>query len=461
MTQSIAKNAEIDKIILTNFESKELDITNLTLEFGIYEDLFSHFLTGYIIIDDTNGILERLPIIGEEFVSISFKTAGESKYLKYKFATYKIENISSSSDNAQPKSTFIVNLIAPEAIVSNTVSVDNSYIGFPCSYIIEKIHEDYFNKSDKKYSAENKVFLNKTSLDVEETDGNVSIVSPFSAPFDLIQYCVKHSRSLKYPESDFVYYQDADGYHLKTISSMMEKEAVEEYYLGEATDAAGFGEKEIQDYQYVAQLNRIQNFDVLSRQNSGMYDNTVSVIDPLLKRYQDVSLNYLNKKVSFTGPNIKSKLNTEDSIHAKADGSSHARYLVGSISGEKYSEVSYLKKKIVKKDSVTDNTAAYPSSRYKYLNNRVCKMSQLQEGIKLHIALPGNSVLRVGQNINFHMPQTSSDNEYKENILFGEKENSKFIITSLNHVFTVANKTFFTNVEIIKNGFGSKIKRRE
>ena len=461
MTQSIAKNAEIGNILLTNFEGKQLDITNLTLEFGIYEDMFSQFLSGYIILDDTNGILERMPIIGEEFIEIPFKTAGERKYLKYNFATYKIENVASSSDNAQPKSTFIIHLVAPELIVSNTISVDNSYVGFPCSYIIEKIHEDYFNKSDKKYSSEKKIFLKQTSLDVENTDGNVSIVSPLSTPFDLIRYCVKHSRSLKYPESDFIYYQDADGYHLKTVSALMDQDIVEDYYLGEATEAGGFGDKEIQDYQFVAQVNRIQNFDVLSRQNSGMYDNTIGVIDPLLKRYQDININYLNKDVSFTGLNNRSKLNTDDSIHAKADGSSHARYIVANISGEQYSEVSYLKKKVVKKNAVTDNTAAYPSSRYKYLNSRISKMSQLQEGIKLHLALPGNSNLRVGQNINFHMPQTSSDNEYKENILFGEKQNAKFIITSLNHVFTVSNKTFFTNVEIIKNGFGSKIKRRE
>jgi hypothetical protein len=460
MTQSSAKNIDIDKITLKNFEGKSLEITNLVLEFSIYEDLFSQFLTAYLVMDDTNGILERLPIIGEELIEIIFRTPNEDK-LKYNFATYKIENVNSTSDNAQPKSTFIINLVAPEVIVSNITSVDDSFIGYPCSYIIEKIHENYFLKSDKKYSSDNKVFLKETKLDIEDTDGNISIVSPLSSPFELIRYCVKHSRSLKYPESDFVYYQDADGFHLKTVSSLMEQKAVEDYYLGESSFSAGSGKTEIKDYQLVSQTDRIKNFDILSRQYTGMYDNSVSVIDPLLKRYQEYSTNYLNKDASFTGPNIVSKLNTADSIYAKGTGSSHSRYLTGSISTERYSEVSYLKDKIFSGDSVKDTISAYPSNRYKFLNSRISKMSQLSEGLKLNLSLPGNSNLRVGQNINFHFPQTSSDNKDQENILFGKGENSKFTITSLNHFFNILDNAYHTNVEIVKNGFGSKIERRE
>ena len=461
MSQAISKTIDIDQIVMTNFESKSLDVTNLILEFSIFENLFSHYLSGYLVMDDTNGILERLPIIGEEFISISFKSSGQKKKLKYKFATYKIEDVKSNTFNSQPKSMFIINLISPEAIINNISSVDKSYVGLPASHIVQAIHDEYFLKSDKTYSTENKLFLDQSSLEVEETDGKITIVSPFSTPFDLIQYCVKHSRSLKYPESDFIYYQDVNGFHLKTISSLMEEESVEDYYLGEATQSARFGEVEVKDYQFVSQVNRVKNFDVLRRQYDGMYDNTVSVIDPLLKRYQDLSINYLSDNVNFTGPNIKSKLNTPDSIHSKSEGSSHSRYMAASISSKTYSDVSYLKDKIFYGQNVKDTVSAYPSSRYKYLNSRISKMSQLQEGLKLHLALPGNSDLKVGDNINFHFPQNSSDNEDRDNILFGNDNNAKFIITSLNHVFNVGNASYYTNVEIIKNGFGSSIERRK
>jgi hypothetical protein len=59
------------------------------------------------------------------------------------------------------------------------------------------------------------------------------------------------------------------------------------------------------------------------------------------------------------------------------------------------------------------------------------------------------------------MPQTSSSYDDKENnILFGRDETSKFIITSLNHFFKVTDNMYYTNLEIVKNGFGSKIKNR-
>ena len=62
MSQAISKTIDIDQIVMTNFESKSLDVTNLILEFSIFENLFSHYLSGYLVMDDTNGILERLPI---------------------------------------------------------------------------------------------------------------------------------------------------------------------------------------------------------------------------------------------------------------------------------------------------------------------------------------------------------------------------------------------------------------
>lgn len=83
------------------------------------------------------------------------------------------------------------------------------------------------------------------------------------------------------------------------------------------------------------------------------------------------------------------------------------------------------------------------------------------QGLRLNLALPGNSELKVGQNINFHFPQTTAaSDEAEENFMFGRKDKSKFLITSLNHFYNVTNDSYFTNVEITKNGFGSRIKNR-
>ena len=45
-------------------------------DFNIYEDMFADCLTGNIQIVDGIGLLESVPIIGEETINIKIKTAG-------------------------------------------------------------------------------------------------------------------------------------------------------------------------------------------------------------------------------------------------------------------------------------------------------------------------------------------------------------------------------------------------
>ena len=462
MTQAVSKSIKLDYIRMVNFEGNVTDIRNLVSEFSIYENLFSNYLTGYLVMLDNIGFLERFPIIGEEFVELSFRTP-EQKKLTYTFAVYKVENVQNASNNTTPSSLFTINLVSPHLIVSNTTTVEDSYIGLNCSTIIQSIHDTYFNRSDKKYSSIKNPYLLSTPIELEETDGLVSIVSPLSTPFELIQHCVKHSRSIKYPESDFVYYQDVNGFHLKTLSSLMEQDSVEDYYVAEASNSSKLitNQVKIKDYQIVASFERVLNFDVLNRQRQGMYDNTVISIDPLLKRYSETNINYLDPNVNFVTTNTRDKLSTENSIHASSPGNSHSRYLISNISSGDYKQQSYLNNKIINGSEIKDNDIAYPSQRHKYLPFRISKISQLIQGLRLNLSLPGNSELKVGQNINFHFPQTSgASDETEENFLFGKENKSKFIITALNHFYNVTENDYFTNIEIAKNGFGSKIKNR-
>ena len=101
MTQAVSKSIKLDYIRMVNFEGNVTDIRNLVSEFSIYENLFSNYLTGYLVMLDNIGFLERFPIIGEEFVELSFRTP-EQKKLTYTFAVYKVENVQNASNNTTP-----------------------------------------------------------------------------------------------------------------------------------------------------------------------------------------------------------------------------------------------------------------------------------------------------------------------------------------------------------------------
>ena len=58
------------KIISTN--GLVVDLNDYLIELNLYEDIFSNFLHGQIMISDSRNLLSRLPIIGEEFLVLSY-----------------------------------------------------------------------------------------------------------------------------------------------------------------------------------------------------------------------------------------------------------------------------------------------------------------------------------------------------------------------------------------------------
>ena len=66
---------EVFEIAIFNFTSTAgIDLKNVTVEFAVYEDLFSNFMTGEITVQDASSLIETLPLVGEEFVRIRFRT---------------------------------------------------------------------------------------------------------------------------------------------------------------------------------------------------------------------------------------------------------------------------------------------------------------------------------------------------------------------------------------------------
>ena len=65
------------KVVLTNYNDKiSIDVTPVLHSFSIFEDINSPVCTCELVIQDALGLLAKLPIIGEEFITIQYRTRG-------------------------------------------------------------------------------------------------------------------------------------------------------------------------------------------------------------------------------------------------------------------------------------------------------------------------------------------------------------------------------------------------
>ena len=81
---------EIKNCVLLNYRKSFVDIRHMMVEFTIFHDIFANGLECEIVFIDSNGLIEMLPIVGDETVVITFKTPTFDDYRTYTFRIYKI-----------------------------------------------------------------------------------------------------------------------------------------------------------------------------------------------------------------------------------------------------------------------------------------------------------------------------------------------------------------------------------
>ena len=69
-----AGEVELQKLVLISSSGTAIDLTELIITINMYESLFSHAMSGSILIADTNNLSVNLPIIGQEYLSIKLNT---------------------------------------------------------------------------------------------------------------------------------------------------------------------------------------------------------------------------------------------------------------------------------------------------------------------------------------------------------------------------------------------------
>ena len=76
-----------------------VDLNDYLVEFNLVEDIFTNFLHGQILISDSNNILTKLPIVGDEVLIVSYGTPSLDSYFKKVFHVYSVTDQKTVSDN--------------------------------------------------------------------------------------------------------------------------------------------------------------------------------------------------------------------------------------------------------------------------------------------------------------------------------------------------------------------------
>lgn len=427
----------INTIGLINYNGDFFDLRTFLHSFNIYEDLFTNTMSADVTIIDAVGLVERLPIIGDELFVIDFNTPTFTKKIVLSFDVVKIGNKKKINERGD---FYTLHCVSREYTKTLSLMVDKAYNGFYISDIVNGVYRDYI-KTD----------LGNKKLDIEPTIGKHAIVGPTTKPFEFINFLASEARSELYPnDSCYLFWEDHDQYNFKTIANLLNQTPAESYYdaIQNVDEVDGYGD--VNESQRIIDINYLTQFDIIKQHEEGLIDNNALIVDTIFKKSQTNTFLYDKDfgKLNHLGSN---KTHRSDSRYYDNTGESHSRYFVGNLSDGNYHQESYLDKRC----TPVDGLAYYPSQRYRFINNKIATLATVRN-IALHIEIPGNTDRKPGDIIQVYIPQSSDDEAYRlrYNKLFGQKGDARFLVVRVKHSYDTGGD-FTTTMKVTKGEYGA------
>jgi len=245
----------------------KLDIRNQIANIEFFEDIFSPFITGRIVVSDTQDLVNRMPLIGQEILQVDIETP-EMPNGKLKGAFY-INKMTERVALGDTKIGYVLHFISTDAVKDKNNSLEAAKKGF-CSNIIQDIvKEDPLGLQSTK------------NLTMTPSMNGTRFVCNKWSPIRAIEFVTERAMNEK-GIADYLFYENRDGYNFLGLSELYQQEPIQEFIDdNESPD----GSNTDRSYKKVAKLFMLEGFNFFQRLNSGMFVNKLSNYDLTTKSY--------------------------------------------------------------------------------------------------------------------------------------------------------------------------------
>ena len=475
----------------------------------VYEDINKPYLLCDISIRDSYGFRETIPIMGEEFVQLEAQTRGFDliksdnpldNIIKKTFRVYSVSPIVNSTERLK---LYVLHCISIEAIISEKKKISKGYGkkttgGVKIETVVRDIYENYIAKPMttfySSYIKDNEGGPKK--LVIEPTQDNHTFCFPFKSPFDIMEDLAEKATSLNEEEEQgdneqsiippadgalYMFYETLTQFKFESLETSFKRDPKRNFVakVDSSVDAKdrkmgtgwpGIAFNNVEDYS----IDSI--FDIIDNMREGMYAARLITHDIVRMRYETIGYRYLEKTDDLLMEMLEEDVTTEtlasgesmdESTKKLADFtislgngklcSVHHDCLIDEEGGEgarlklmgtNFNHTYFMG---MNRKSLKGTGGAEPGINETNLEYRTQKRdSQFQQldNIKITLRMAGDSSLRVGDIIWWHMPShaflTESSGSGEDPFLSG-----KYIMTKINHVFT--NERYYQEIQIRKD----------
>jgi len=418
-------------------EPDKIGIDSLVAEVNIYESIYNKTLSGNLFVVDTQNIVGKLPLTGNE--RLGFKLYTPSSPFGYDFSEksghpmyiYKITNRVATGPRSQ---AYIIHFCSKEMIDNETASVASAMNTSYDLMVADITKNPYYLGSNKNFYYEPAIGLNK-------------FVFGRNKPFDCIDKLSKNTISSKFHNAGYYFYETNRGFNYKSLESMLAVEsntarpAAARFRPKPANISDGRGEKDIRNEMQIAIDYKVSDqFDQLKNLRNGVYANKLITHDQFYKTITEQNFNYEDEygKMFHTETDRTGSKETEKGILPKyvRNGKSLSEYPDGTIYVHSNTQ------------NIYGSNIETPDP-HNILQRRLSQRSAFAT-FKLTLTVNGFTGIQAGDIITYEHPSYESKvaGEQNDNDIY---LSGRYLVTTVRHQINQANKKHLMVLECHKD----------
>jgi hypothetical protein len=269
----------LNYIHLHSFSSESpVDITDLMVKIDVYESISSPFMSLDISIMDNIGLIDKLPIIGEELITIDLRDQANVGGLNtYTCFLYKLSDREQISDRGF---VYTLKCLSLECLADMNIKIPKSFSGNPSDLV-------------KSILSKTGSLMTEKTLVLGESVGNISYISNYWSPSQNIRYIMERAISKKQRSPSFVFFENMDYFVFDAIDNLVDKPASATYFftinpktrnVSEVSNI--LGDTSFDNRQSIVENMWVDDtFDYINRVSSGALGARTLRVDPFKKEY--------------------------------------------------------------------------------------------------------------------------------------------------------------------------------
>lgn len=427
----------IEEIVLIDRSGSEVNIQAMMIELNIFEDIFSNCIYGNIVISDGQGLIEKLPIIGDEYLRIRCGTPGfEEQDLFYR--TFRVYSVGDrqvvNSDRLQQ---YTLHFCSPEMIV-DTLSPFSTTMEGRIDQVVANIFKDALQLPRNLYGAVDgnpvKESENQTGLLIlGPTSNSIKFTSPMWTPMECINWLGSKSLPDKGRGANFLLFETNKQFVFGSIEQLIETQLnanviMEHYIYSPANVNVDDRDNTFlyvrpsldRAYRIVESFNIENNFNVLENLQNGYFANKLFKFDVIKKDYTTHDFDYVAQFEDFKHI---------ETIEGRTGGSFFPRDTLRNPDTRMRVYPSHPGLYTGAKDNASDIIE-------KTAQNRLSLLSDLNN-YKITVSVNGRSDMEVGCIVRFDFPSiTPKDESTMEGDGTDKYLSGLYLVTAIRHKIT-------------------------